>query len=202
MKGNHHHALVQLVESIPRMKGLRRLGLCRRSTWKALVNDPTLCHRFARALHENTSIEKLLGLNLYLDWPAEPEYPAATRLKEILTRNCHLNWAKDLLAPRQPGTTGQPIAAKSGIWCNAFARLAPCAIFHKFQTRPTLLEKQLRRPRPSEQQQQQAVSHQHQSVAGGQQELSNNLDNNNNNNSNCSEPSSSEGRKKRARLSK
>lgn len=145
-QGDLHH----LIEILPRMKGLKRLSVGdlfvldsagTTGLYRCLASDD-----FASALDQNTYLEEIQG----------PEHSRNPDLEgfinPILARNRKLNRARALLT-LQP-RTGLPIASKSGIWCMAMARLsAPdtsggsgaSAVFHILQTRPALLEQQLRR---------------------------------------------------------
>jgi hypothetical protein len=77
---------------------------------------------FTPALHQNTSLEELVHLDS-APWRHSPQYKGAVvATKNILARNRSWRRADLLLVPRQPRTL-LPIAAKSGIWCMAFAKM-------------------------------------------------------------------------------
>jgi Leucine Rich repeat len=108
------------------------------------VDNVEAMANFFRVLHQRTSLE-VFQSELYDMIPSR-----VLTVNNVLARNTSLRHANELLAPRQP-RTGLPIGSKSGIWCDAFAKMGRStaggsAIFDILQKRPALLEKQLPRP--------------------------------------------------------
>jgi hypothetical protein len=110
-----------------------------------LFDNSNARKRFVSVLRQHTSLEELPGHGL-------DRFP---EIKSLLARNVRIRRAKELLAllPR----TGLSIGSKSGLWSKAMEKLSSppdyattpagaSAIFHIFQARPAILEKQLRRP--------------------------------------------------------
>jgi Leucine Rich repeat len=149
---NHQQCMAHLADSLPRMKGLKRLHLC----WplRPIQNE------FLPALHKNTSLEEFPGPNT-TKFPENGVLVMAINI--ILTRNRDMHRA-DLLLALQP-RTGRPVASKSGIWCMTMAKIVgsgnddsngedsravgypgASAVFKILQKRTAILEKQLRRP--------------------------------------------------------
>jgi Ran GTPase-activating protein (RanGAP) involved in mRNA processing and transport len=102
--GVGQQGMSQLIASVPRMKGLKRLHLNDR--------DLKLCLRqldsFLPALHQNTSLQVLSPLDSATFQPGIKYVVAVAVAKNVLARNCVLKKANALLA-LQP-RTGMPIA--------------------------------------------------------------------------------------------
>jgi Leucine Rich repeat len=152
----------QLIESLPRIKGLKRLSL---EHWSFYVQHHA---SFLPALHQNTSLEEAaqfhnrettLDVNNF-----PPHRHVVVSVNNTLTRNRSLRRATALLQ-LQPGTA-LPIRSKRGLWCRAFDKWGKAtpggsehglpltwpgasAIFKVLQARPAILEKQLKRPASS-----------------------------------------------------
>lgn len=130
----------QFIESLPRIKGLKRLD------WRDL--EACLEHaEFLPALRRNTSIEDLPGFEFRHSSNRRPE---REEIRNLLIRNQGLRRADSLLQPHTH--TGTIIRSNSGVWQQAIVQLAQhqfgaSAIFHMLQKRPGLLEPRLRRPR-------------------------------------------------------
>jgi hypothetical protein len=137
------------------MKGIKQLHL---GDYADCIQNAA----FLPALHQNATIEELPGLS-WRHFPDDDDNGVTfTVVDNILKRNHSLRYADALLA-LQP-LTGMSIRSKSGIWCNAIAKLATTrrrrslprnavatytgasAVFKILQKRPALLEKQMPRP--------------------------------------------------------
>jgi hypothetical protein len=150
-----------IIESLPRVKGLKRLHL---DDLDVLLRHSS----FLPALRPNPSIEELVSVKYYahrtgLNVNGFAEHrEGAMAASSIVSRNRSLRRAISLLA-LQP-RTALPIRCKSGIWCNVFERFTSTinqvssnnittsassgasAIFKIVQARPAILEYQLQRP--------------------------------------------------------
>jgi hypothetical protein len=140
----------QLIESLPRMKGLKRLYV-RAKTLKCYFQAAS----FLPSIQQNTSLEHI---NTEIDSYTRHR-KAVILFYNALARNCSLRRAGELLA-LQP-FSGMPIRSKSGLWCMAFEKFGAnsdyrtdgngsytgaSAIFKILQARPAILGKQLKRP--------------------------------------------------------
>jgi hypothetical protein len=146
---SHGARVISLVlESLPRMKGLKRLCLHRLDFLKCLKDPsflPTLC--------KNENLQAMPAMELY-DEDLIKHQAAVAAVKNVVTRNLNLSRATSLLE-LQPHTRG-PIGNKSGLWHTAFAKFTSgrdhgacsgaSAIFKILHTRPAIFEKKLRRP--------------------------------------------------------
>lgn len=159
--GRQQHGVDQLIDSLPRIKGLRRLELDHADLLRLIQHSSS----FQPALLQNTSIEEFPGLDVSIrtvQFSLADFQAAIETIHGILARNCTIGRADSLLA-LQP-RTGLPIASKSCTWPMAFAKwgsivvggvphtsgrtsvLGASAIFKILSKRPAILEKQLRRP--------------------------------------------------------
>jgi hypothetical protein len=137
------HGDLRLEESLPMMKGLRRMSLGADDyRWHSFLQNHPLA-----ALRRNTNLEDLpdLVLDFYIDYREE-----IMEIKNLLVRNCNVKRALLLVQP-QPDT-GNLIPSSSWILRRAIAQLArdtasgASAINQMLQRRPALLDAPMRRP--------------------------------------------------------
>jgi hypothetical protein len=105
----------QLIESLPRMKGIKRLAL---DDWDFFVQNNALLS----ALNKNASLQDLPGIN---EWPLPGQRATVAAMNNVLARNRSLPRVDFLLAP-QP-KAGVRIDDNSGLWDKAIVKLAKSA---------------------------------------------------------------------------
>jgi Leucine Rich repeat len=164
----------QLVQSLPKMKSIRVLRLGADGWQQLLIHHAVVlvlsaaAPAAAAALHQNTSLEQLPGLEVHYRHDPELHRNVILATQRILVRNRCLQHVNALLQPqsqstKHEGTTGAActssssssslICSRHGIWSRALAHLGcqkaddshsgASAIFQLFQNRPDLVEQGL-----------------------------------------------------------